>query len=130
MFIEFHKNLIKFFSKNIKIKIDINVKDKKMTRKKTQSASPPFLTGGGGFNFEHTIGAYYLTFLLKKAIPRACEDLGIISKVSFQNQWAGFKVDDLCVYCKKDSIFISTYMDNSDDLTENIDKIIKIIKEL
>lgn len=30
----------------------------------------------------------------------------------------------------KNSIFISTYMDNSDDLTENIDKIIKIIKEL
>ena len=88
-----------------------------MTRKIKQSAAPPFLTGGGGFNFEHTVGAYYLTFLLKKSIPRACEDLGIISKVSFQNNWAGFKVDDLCVYCKKDSIESKLILQLKHDIT-------------
>lgn len=75
-----------------------------MKEKKTRFLTSPFLTGGGGFNFEHLVGAYYLTFLLKKSIPRACQDLGIITKVSFQNQWTGLNVDDLCVYCKRNSI--------------------------
>ncbi len=88
-----------------------------MKKKKLKSFTPPFITGGGGFNFEHSVGAYYLTFLIKKSIPRVCEDLGLITKISFQNQWTGLKVDDLCIYCKKYSTKAKLILQLKHDLT-------------
>ena len=95
----------------------ILIKLLEMKKKKPKSFAPPFLTGGGGFNFEHSVGAYYLTFLIKKSIPRACEDLGIITKISFQNQWTGLKVDDLCIYCEKNSTKAKLILQLKHDLT-------------
>ncbi len=56
----------------------------------------PIATGGGGFNFERHVGAYYLALLLLRAVPYG-QRAGQVGEVRFQRLYAGEPLDDLIV---------------------------------
>ena len=56
--------------------------------KEPQRISSPFSTGGGGYDFEHLVGTYYLISMLKKSIPLGLQE-GIIEQVKFQAKYDG-----------------------------------------
>ena len=50
---------------------------------------------GGGYNFEHKVGAYFLSYLLAN---RSFDgSLGGITRIDFQMRGDGFQIDDLCI---------------------------------
>jgi hypothetical protein len=58
--------------------------------------SNPFSTGGGGDQFEKSVGAYYLVALLAEDIPRGLRR-GITKRVRFQQRYTGTILDDVVV---------------------------------
>ena len=58
--------------------------------------SNPFSTGGGGYQFEYLVGAYYLSTLLTQGTPRGIKN-AITKEVGFQRQWEGALIDDIIV---------------------------------
>lgn len=62
-----------------------------------EAACQPFLTGGGGDDFQFQVGAYYLAGLLLRHVPRGL-DAGTLAEVRFQRLYEGEPLDDLvCV---------------------------------
>lgn len=59
-----------------------------------KKVAPSKSTGGGGYNFEDKVGAYFLAFLLSEEPPLSV-DKGIITNVSFQNNVDGWQIDDV-----------------------------------
>ncbi|TEU12884.1 MAG: ATP-binding protein, partial [Anaerolineales bacterium] len=58
--------------------------------------SNPFSTGGGGDQFEKSVGSFYLVALLAEDIPRGLNQ-GITKHVKFQQRYAGAIIDDIVV---------------------------------
>src|SRR4051812_17454933 len=56
----------------------------------------PYSTGGGGVDFESSVGAIYLAMLLIGAIPRG-QSSGVTTQVRFQQKYADEHVDDLVI---------------------------------
>ncbi|MFA4849675.1 MAG: ATP-binding protein [Methanoregula sp.] len=50
---------------------------------------------GGGYHFEHKVGAYFLSYLL--ANKNFDESIGEITRIDFQMRGDGFQIDDLCI---------------------------------
>lgn len=59
-----------------------------------QKVAPPKNTGGGGFNFEDQVAAYFLSFLLVGETPFTYP-LGRVVRVNFQTRVDGWLLDDL-----------------------------------
>lgn len=56
--------------------------------------APSKITGGGGFNFEDKVVAYFITCLLSGKPPMD-PDLGIITRIDFQTRSLGWYLDDI-----------------------------------
>jgi hypothetical protein len=61
-----------------------------------KKAAPPELTGGKGFEYEDSVGAWFLLQLLAGRQPLGPE-YGIVTSVSFQTKESGWLLDDLLV---------------------------------
>lgn len=70
-----------------------------MTTKKRIVSSKS--TGGGGYNFEDKVSAFFLLCLLSEEPPLKPEN-GTITKVSFQNRVDGWLLDDVLLELNKD----------------------------
>ena len=55
----------------------------------------PKTTGGGGFDFEDKIGAYFLSFLLNGQEPFPSLPLGRLTTIKFQRKVDGWEFDDI-----------------------------------
>lgn len=63
----------------------------------SKQIASPFSTGGGGYDLQSQVGAYYLAGLLLRHVPRGL-DAGTLVEVRFQRLYQGEPVDDLiCV---------------------------------
>ena len=64
----------------------------------------PKSTGGGGFDFEDKVGAYFLSFLLvgKELFPSL--QLGRLTTIKFQRKVEGWELDDIILEFESDSI--------------------------
>lgn len=61
-----------------------------------KNISNPFSTGGGGSDFEKQVGAYYLSCLLLKVLPKGFS-AGNVKEVCFQQQYQGDFLDDIVI---------------------------------
>ncbi len=59
-----------------------------------RSASPPFVTGGGGFEYEDRVAAFVLAAILAGQPPFG-EDVGLVRRVDWQTSDIGWEFDDL-----------------------------------
>ena len=60
----------------------------------SKNIASPKQTGGGGFDFENRVAAYYLASLLSEQ-PPLDPKLGIISRIDFQTRVDGWYLDDV-----------------------------------
>ncbi len=69
----------------------------------SSQSTTPKQTGGGGFQFENKVGAYFLSFLLAGKPPFEPE-LGIIKRLDFQVLKGGWLLDDLLLTLESSEI--------------------------
>lgn len=67
----------------------------------TEYSASAKATGGGGFNHEDQVGAYYLAKMLAGSAPFG-DDRGLISEVKFQTHVDGWLLDDLLLTLKSE----------------------------
>ena len=81
----FNKHAILFLLKKQEISLMSTIKENASLKSKS----------GGGYNFEHKVGAYFLSYLF----ANKCFDKlrGDITKIDFQMRGDGFQIDDLCI---------------------------------
>jgi len=61
-----------------------------------KNIASPYSTGGGGHSFEQKVGAYYLSTLLLRTVPRG-QSTGVTQEVKFQRLFEGQPLDDLII---------------------------------
>lgn len=69
---------------------------KKKGSKTKRKPSPPFITGGGGFDYEDRVAAYILAAMLAEQPPFG-EETGVATQLHWQTDNSGWGFDDLLV---------------------------------
>ncbi len=85
-----------------------------------KKVAPPKSTGGGGYNFEDEVSAYFLSCLLTSRPPFEPE-LGVIQQIDFQTRSDGWFLDDilLTLKCGNSSCHCALSIKNSRQFTNN-----------